>query len=88
MSKTFVTRILLKNKRIEILQILISKDKALFSNGNYSSYIRIKIRRNRVVEDGYAQLMNIPNDMVKNTIRVTFINEHVNNLSNYFWIII
>jgi ubiquitin-protein ligase E3 B len=55
--------------RIEIMQEEISKDKQKYEYAN----VRIKIRRDRLIEDGIEQINCLPT--LKSTIRVKMVNE-------------
>lgn len=37
--------------------------------------MRIKVRRNRIIEDGISQISNLSSNLLKSTIRVMFVNE-------------
>lgn len=56
--------------RIEIMQAEIVRDKERLEYAN----VRIKVRRNRIIEDGIDQINGLPS--LKSTIRVKMINEH------------
>jgi ubiquitin-protein ligase E3 B len=66
-------------QRIDILQRFIAKDKEAvfgpYNNGAECPIVRIKIRRDHVVNDGYAQLRKLTPVQFKNVIRVVFVNE-------------
>ena len=70
----------LKN-RIEILKNKIEKDKVLIL-GEDSPSLKISIRRNRMIEDAFANLFILPSSMLKSHIRISFINEFV-SLNNF-----
>ena len=55
--------------RIEIMQEEIGKDRQQYEYAN----VRIKIRRNRLIEDGIEQINCLPT--LKSTIRVKMVNE-------------
>jgi ubiquitin-protein ligase E3 B len=55
--------------RIEILQEEIAKDKLKYEHSN----VRIKVRRNRLIEDGIDQINSL--STLKSTIRVKMVNE-------------
>ncbi len=63
----------LKN-RIEILKMKIEKDKHSF-HGIEIPQVRVNIRRYKLIEDAYANLANLPVNLLKSTIRVSFIND-------------
>ena len=54
---------------------LISKDKNKLNGGLEGSNVRIKVRRNKLIEDGINQIGSLPINLLKSTIRVVFINE-------------
>ena len=56
---------------------LISKYKSQLNGGLEGSNIRIKVRRNKLIEDGINQIGSLPINLLKSTIRVVFINELV-----------
>ena len=65
-------------KRVEILQTKIDKDKPVVFdavNGAEYSQIRINIRRNRLIEDAYANLASLPANLFKGIVRITFVND-------------
>ena len=62
----------MQRNRIEFLQTNIQKDKNHLST---DLNVRIKVRRNRIIEDGLGQISNISPILLKSTIRVVFINE-------------
>jgi len=62
--------------RIEILKIKIEKDKrVLFGSMESPPQVRLNIRRNKLIEDAYTNLHNLPMHLFKSTIRVCFLND-------------
>lgn len=64
--------------RIEILQTKIEKDKPIVYdslNGAELPQIRINIRRNRLIEDAYTHLASLPSNILKGTVRISFVND-------------
>jgi ubiquitin-protein ligase E3 B len=60
--------------RIEILQNRIKKDKHDLQV-NENTNIRVKVRRNHLVDDAFSSLANLNSSLFKNTFRVLFVNE-------------
>ena len=70
----YIPHIIPLKNRIEILKSKIDKDKHVF-HGSELPQVRINIRRYKLIEDAYANLASLPVNLLKSTLRISFINE-------------
>ncbi|KAH9545895.1 hypothetical protein CY35_12G070200 [Sphagnum magellanicum] len=61
--------------RVRIYTSQLAAARQQSSSHSHLGRHRIKIRRDRIIEDAFALLNNLPEEVLKGTIRVTFVNE-------------